>query len=566
MQKTLGNPQADTSDKKAVYGLVPYCRLTHPSKWQPYASGIAADLSALDTGLQEAVIRALGYVPLDIFVEKEARAPGQICLGTGSACLQQAELATLSRVIFHEALFKMPVLMSNTWRYVTARVLDMGPCFPEAVAITSALFAYVTGLEPVPTTAAPAGWLRDGTDSGNANDDGAATTANDNSNSGGGGSGSGSGSNCSDGGSSSYGVNVGNGANSATGVGFNGCCVSNEQTGVTTSEEYRIDLAAALIPVAEGVAAMLLPHIKQLVEHVSALPDAQKWTSVYTVGCLLGMLPNEEEAAALAQSTLFVWLRKDRPILVYLAARCLLALAAKFPQEGAMWRVPAAIALLNLRSAGEEAANRNVCSAIAAGIPPLEGKFAPPIVSPLVQLVCAFQDQTLRLRALVGIFTNGLERENCPLAQQGALQSLFEQSAMGLVWGAPSKTTGELLAALLAVAGHIAQAHQDVAATLLALTKGCLEWGAASYTYAVASWARFADSLLTALEKDERTDTEASSPSAYKTAYGVLAGDISKALLYVNDTTVFAQLAWLLVSHLSLDDISSGIQNNNNGF
>lgn len=437
---------------------------------------------------------------MEIFVEMEARAPGQICIGIAgtlkpgdsTTSLLRAELTTFSRILFDEALLKMPALLSNSWKYITARVLDMSVCFTEAIALTSALFALVAGVDPMPFICAcqragpsePLEWpLR--------------------------------------------------------------------EESVSFVPERRVDLASALIPVAEGVARALLPHADKLVKHASGLPDSEKWTSICTITGLMGM-PGvaKEKVLGFVQGTLLMWLRKDSQALVYMAASSILTLAAKFPAEGTMWRVPAAISLINLRGTGK-GTNKNVFKAIAAEIPLLEGKFAPPVVSPLVQLVCDFQDQDARLRSLMTIFSNGLEKGNAPLAQPGALQSLFEQSAMSLVWNTPSKIASEVLVALVSVTRNIIQTHGDVAATVLNITKSCLEWGAKSYLYAVAYWAYFADELITHLEKEPTS-------APYKSVYDMLLNDIQKALLYVNDTAIFAQLIWLLISHLSSEDINSG--------
>ena len=437
---------------------------------------------------------------MEIFIEMEARAPGQICIGIAgtqkpgdsTTSLLRAELSTFSRILFNETLLKMPALMSNSWKYVTARVIDMAACFPEAIALTSALFAHVVGIDPQPFVCAcqragpsePIEWpLR--------------------------------------------------------------------EENAAFVPERRVDLASALLPVAEGVAKALLPHADALVKHVSGLPDSEKWTSICTITALMGMpaVP-KEKALNFVQGTLLMWLRKDSQALVYMAASSILTLAAKFPAEGAMWRLPAAISLINLRGAGK-ATNKNVFKAIAAEIPLLEGKFAPPVVSPLVQLVCDFQDQDARLKSLMVIFSNGFEKGNAPLAQPGALQSLFEQSAMNLVWSTPSKSAGEVLVALVSVTRNLIQTHNDVAATVLRITKGCLEWGEKSYVYAAAYWVYFADELLTYFEKDVTS-------ALYKSLYDMLLNDIQKALLFVNDTTIFAQLIWLLISHLSEEDINSG--------
>lgn len=438
---------------------------------------------------------------MEIFVEMEARAPGQICIGTAGTqkptestiLLLRAELSTFSRILFSETMFKMPSFMSNSWKYITAQIINMDNCFPEAIALTSALFAYVTGVDPAPFISAcqrtnpnkPIEWpLRD--------------------------------------------------------------------ENVSFVPERRIDFASALIPVAEGVATLLLPHIDEIIKHINTLTDNEKWTSITTITSLLGM-PEvaKEKVVDFVQGTLLMCLRKDNPALVYMAASSILTLATKFPAEGTMWRVPAAISLINLRGAGK-AAIKNVCKVITAGIPLLEGKFAPPIVSPLVQLVCGFQDQDARLRSLMEIFSNGLEKGNAPLTQPGALQSLFEQSAMNLVWNTPSKLTNDVLVALLSVAENIITTHTDVATTLVILTKSCLEWGANLYTYAVSYWVRFADMLFVHLENDVES-------ASYKKLYSMLLTDIQKSLLFVNDTAVFAQLIWLLVSHLSSEDINSGI-------
>ena len=498
LKKTIGNPKAESSTKKAVYEIIQYCTLSYPSQWRPYASSIAADLSALDSGLQKAVVSALCYIPMELFVEMEARAPGQICIGIAgtqkpgesTTALLRAELATFSRILFDETLLKMPALLSSSWKYIAARVIDTSACFPEAIALTSALFAHVAGIDPTPFICAcqragpsdPVEW-------------------------------------------------------------------SLREDSAAAVPERRTDLASALIPVAEGVAKMLLPHVDDLIKYAVGLPDSENWTSIFTITCLVGMPEvKKEKVIGFVQGTLLMWLRKNNQALVYMAASSILTLAKKFPVEGAMWRVPAAISLINLRGTGK-VTNKNVFNAISPEIPLLEGKFAPPVVSPLVQLVCDFPDQDTRLRSLIEIFSNGLERGNAPLAQPGALQSLFEQSAMNLVWSTPSKVTSEILISLISVTWNIMKTHRDVAAAVLNITKSCLEWGVKSYSYAVAYWARFANELLTLLEEDVTS-------VPYRSVYGMLLNDIQKALLYVNDTAIFAQLIWLLVSHLLTEDLN----------
>lgn len=488
-----------------MYDIIPYCTLSYPSQWRPYASSIAADLSSPDPWLQRSAVSALCYIPMEIFVDIEARAPGHVNIGTvgtqkpgeSGVPLLRAEIATFSHILFNETLFKMPTLLSNSWKYIAARVIDTSACFTEAIALTSALFAYITGVDPSPFLSAcqranpndPIEWqLRD--------------------------------------------------------------------ESVSFAYECRIDLANALVPVGEAVASELVPHVDKLIKHIGTLADSEKWTSICTITCLMGMpdVP-KEKVIDFVQGTLLMWLRKDVPVLVYMAASSIITLAAKFPAEGAMWRVPAAISLINLRGAGK-AGNRNVCKAIAADIPLLEGKFALPIVSPLVQLVCDFSDQDTRLKSLMEIFSNGLEKGNAPLAQPGALQSLFEQSAMNLVWNTPGKVTSEVLVTLLSVAGNIADGNIDLAVSILVATKGCLEWGDNSYAYAVAYWIHFADMLFTRLEEDTTS-------ALYKSVYNMLLTDIKKSLLFVNNTAIFSQIVWLLLAHLSSDDINVGNNINN---
>lgn len=118
---------------------------------------------------------------------------------------------------------------------------------------------------------------------------------------------------------------------------------------------------------------------------------------------------------------------------MFQTARCILVLAENLPVEGQQWSLTAVTSLLNLVRP-HSVLNKDIFKAILPLVPTINEKFAPQILSSLVQLAFEFPAQEVRAKMLTKIFIQALEKGRKPLAKPSVMDNFFKQTPIMMLW------------------------------------------------------------------------------------------------------------------------------------
>jgi len=109
--------EGNATVRKAAYATLRFCRAPL-SDWALISPTLRSDLCSFDPSLRQAVLECLRYFPIELLVEYNNAAPGQLWIGGGKdepAELHLAAICALKHLMFREEMvLELPQLMYDS--------------------------------------------------------------------------------------------------------------------------------------------------------------------------------------------------------------------------------------------------------------------------------------------------------------------------------------------------------------------------------------------------------------------------------------------------------------------